>query len=363
LKKEKILSKMKLWQIALAATAIAAFVFAAPVGAAGSNDLNAVKWVEENGFNVQPSIAPAPAFVRPEVNNVLATVTWSEDPPDNQCTNLDTEDFSGGAVAPGGAIGCTGIISQVPDPTGCFPGGVAPGLVFREQPGLRGFGGTVLWGIGFLGAPSNGIGANFFVDSYSVRFGPPLPAITAIFMNNESTFFGGTLTNLTVLDLGLNPVDSRLVNAFAIGSDLVIETDFAVGGMNSFSPSNSAEGWNFVHVGDECIHPRPTGGSCDLGPVLDALEALEDKADAAESKLDALEAKADRAEGKLDKLQNDVDNMVLMLKELVRLAITPHGRRETNCIGPAGHPDGKDMPSWCDMPIPFTNGGGNLRQR
>lgn len=103
------------------------------------------------------------------------------------------------------------------------------------------------------------------------------------------------------------------------------------------------------------------GGDCDLTPVLNALNALESKADAAEGKLDSLEAKGDAAEGKLDSLESKADaaqaqldalaqeleDTQNLLAEVIRLLVTPQGQRASDACGemdPTVFPNGKYAP-------------------
>lgn len=102
---------------------------------------------------------------------------------DTAFPGLPLEDFEDGLWADGGVLSCPAPFDATTD-NACFaPGGILPGIRFRDDP-LNDAGGGSPQGLaglgsGFAGSDSKSLVSNTYVDSFNVDFAPPVHAVGA----------------------------------------------------------------------------------------------------------------------------------------------------------------------------------------
>ncbi|MGD9582566.1 MAG: hypothetical protein AB7V26_02695 [Lysobacterales bacterium] len=154
--------------------------------------------------------AGRPAFalqVAPQPSAVAGGLTVFADLASFQAaTNggFTVETFDGGATPAGGVNTCTEPVSSLSNDACFAPGNLIPGFSMTSSSG----GGIVVLGDGFLGQATAVVGANQFVDTTSVAFGPAVTAVA--FDGLIGAPAAGDIT-VTALDAGAAVIGSVTV--------------------------------------------------------------------------------------------------------------------------------------------------------
>jgi len=172
---------------------------------------------------------------------------------------------------------------------------IVHGIEAREFPPTRGSSGIAQYGTGFQGATSNGVIANFFVDSWGVFFNdpirvqiPPCPdnssTPTAIRVAKVTSFFGADpniRNHFTLVD----GREKTLTGSSAPGGVFFGACcDAAIAKIDVFSPTNQGEGYDDIGFGAKttCLLPE----LITLQDLHIGQEILGQMAEAIEGKLD-----------------------------------------------------------------------------
>lgn len=144
------------------------------------------------------------------------------------CGNpLTLEDFED--CSQNGIVGCPGAPFDSNTNNACFDNCIAPGLVIDALSNHQ----VYIGPSGFFGSTSKYVGADFFVDSFDVKFVPPVVAAS---MKAHLIFVGGTMnvtaygadytTVIGTTTMNAGPDAGTFIGAIANGGDLIGRLNF-----------------------------------------------------------------------------------------------------------------------------------------
>ncbi|MCH8275065.1 MAG: PEP-CTERM sorting domain-containing protein [Armatimonadetes bacterium] len=219
------------------------------------------------------SLALSAAVVAPSL--AMGQLTWYTDRQAFRDDNRNhgkilkgIEDFEGSTLPPNSVVGMDDpLVFGIPN--GPYPDGLSvENLVVqsRQVDGTpRGAGGLAAASVGFAGAASDVVLANFFVDSLDLIFLDELKSGVGF---DTLGFIGGPTVDVEVFDLAGNSLGSMNFAADPAGSNFAgVWSDVAIGRINIFDPADigGAEGGDNIEM---WIVPEPTSMIALLGGGL-----------------------------------------------------------------------------------------------